>query len=726
MPPTGVDEGAKAPRPAPRWVYSAWTPFAVGFLCFASTIGNDFTYDDRTIVLKNPRIQSPANVVEIWTTDWWYDVPNPEEAVRDPSRDRLYRPLTLWTFALNYAAGGYAPGGYHFVNVLLHAVASALLVLVARRLFHDASLATVAGLIFAVHPIHVEAIAGIVGRAEVLAGVLLLAGLLVCLPRRGELTAAAAWRAAPLFLAALFAKETAICYPLVVPAFAAAGGALPRLRSRRALGVATALLIPLIVYFPLRFFALESQLIRERMLVNILNPLSDADALERFLGVFTILGHYTRLMIVPRVLLSDYGLAVIDPSAGVTAMTLLGFASAAAIVFGLIAAVRARPESDARRWGWLLVAFLAGYALISNAVILIGVSLAERLFYWPSVPPILLGAALGVRAWRRWCLPGGRLAARAELIRVAALALLAALALRSVTRSFDWADDFTLFRSDVATNTDSVQINTSLAAHFVAAAAANRDPQVRAAALHEAETLLERALRIHPRHADALRQLALAKELRGDLDAARLLAGRAMELAPSDARNRSLVARLDAGAAEKLARAQALEAEVAAAPQDVDKRLELFEIYCDFGRTADAAAQAEAAYALAPDRADVVRAYAQALVITLRAEEAIAAYRRALELDDTDWQSHASLAKLLADQDADAHAQQIYRHAYRAYELKPDDPRTHINLAEALVVLKDIPGAIDVLRGVQSGLSAGDPLISVIEERIAQLRKEFP
>lgn len=78
----------------------------------------------------------------------------------------------MLTFRLNYLLGGFQPWGYHLVNVLLHCLATALLVRVARNVLPKSKSTVgpaVTGLLFATHPIHSEAVAGVVGRADLAA-----------------------------------------------------------------------------------------------------------------------------------------------------------------------------------------------------------------------------------------------------------------------------------------------------------------------------------------------------------------------------------------------------------------------------------------------------------------------------------------------------------------------------------------------------------------------------
>ncbi|KAM6437251.1 protein O-mannosyl-transferase TMTC2 isoform 2-T2 [Liasis olivaceus] len=80
---------------------------------------------------------------------------------------KSYRPLCTLSFRINYAVGGMDPWSYHLVNVLLHAAVTGLFTNFSRVLFGDGHWTLLAGLLFASHPIHTEAVAGIVGRADI-------------------------------------------------------------------------------------------------------------------------------------------------------------------------------------------------------------------------------------------------------------------------------------------------------------------------------------------------------------------------------------------------------------------------------------------------------------------------------------------------------------------------------------------------------------------------------
>uniref|UniRef100_UPI00358F6F31 protein O-mannosyl-transferase TMTC2 isoform X2 n=1 Tax=Myxine glutinosa TaxID=7769 RepID=UPI00358F6F31 len=91
---------------------------------------------------------------------------------------KSFRPLCTLSFRLNYALGGLEPWGYHLVNVGLHAACSTAYTRLTGKLLPGKAWSFLAGLLFAVHPIHTEAVAGVVGRADVGAGLFFLLSLL--------------------------------------------------------------------------------------------------------------------------------------------------------------------------------------------------------------------------------------------------------------------------------------------------------------------------------------------------------------------------------------------------------------------------------------------------------------------------------------------------------------------------------------------------------------------
>jgi Flp pilus assembly protein TadD len=709
-------EVATPPRAAGRWqrfALSPWLPALLAVLCFANSIPNDFAYDDRALVLDNPRITSLANVRAIWLSDWWKLVENEAEA--NPQRDRLYRPLTLFSFALNYAVHGYRPAGYHAVNILLHAAVCLLVWHFARRWSGEAAIASIAAVAFAVHPVHVEAVANVVGRAEVLATLFVLSGLLVLGPRQRLPGARRGLLAALLFLLGLLSKESAICYPPVALLWLYWTQRDRRPARRWWLAQTALLILPLLVYFPLRYVALEHQLFRTEPVGVLMNPIVTAAGLQRVLAPFTVLGNYVRLLAEPATLSCDYGIAIVDPRQGVTLMTLLGMAGAAGLAAGVFGLTRR--GAGWRQAGLLTLMFVASYALISNTILLIGVALAERFMYWPSIPLLLLLALGIVGYWRRASAAGQALVRRGRLLRVLGMLLLAGLAIRSLARNTDWASNASLFGTDVRTYPQGAHLNNGYARELARFWQQAPNSERGHAALERARHYLDRALTIHPGYVDALALRGQIRAQLGELDGALLDVEAAVQLDPSNrAARRTLALLMYGGDADS--RLGGLRAALEAHPDDAAAHLDLGKALLEYGQAAEAQQQLEAALRLAPENVDALRELGKALAVQQENAQAIVAFERVVALAPQDWQAHANLATLLAPR----RPAEALEHARRAYELKPREPRTGINLAEAYALNGQTAAAVDLYQKVQRQLDKDDPLREVVAQRLQFLR----
>ncbi|GFY51640.1 protein O-mannosyl-transferase TMTC2 [Trichonephila inaurata madagascariensis] len=131
------------------------------FKRFRQTWKNVYGPESRAIK-TNQDLLPTTPIGQLFYNDFW------GTPLTHSGSHKSYRPLCVLTFRLNYALGGLDPWGYHFFNVILHAMVSALFTSLASALFCHSTLPTLAAsLLFAAHPIHTEAVAGVVGRADV-------------------------------------------------------------------------------------------------------------------------------------------------------------------------------------------------------------------------------------------------------------------------------------------------------------------------------------------------------------------------------------------------------------------------------------------------------------------------------------------------------------------------------------------------------------------------------
>lgn len=332
----------------------------------------------------------------------------------------FYRPLSTLSFALDKTLFGTWAPAYHAHNLLWHIVASLSALALARRLAVDDLLAAVsAALLFAVHPLHTEAVTGVVGRMEVMAAAFVLAGTVVYL--RGHRVAAML-----LCLCALWSKESGVVMPAVCLLLdGRARGFRPALRR------AAWFVLPLGVYAALRAHAMAGALLPVQ--AGYFQVATPAQAFWTPVGV---LGRYLKLSVWPHPLSADYAYQQIpfadgplDPVVAATLVTIVALA---------VVAVRARKQLPALGLGlaWFGLALLP----VSNLFLRIGVLLAERLTYLATFGICLAAGALL-----------GALAKRVQPRIAAAITGAVALAFTGLTlaRNVDWDNPLVLWRDTV-------------------------------------------------------------------------------------------------------------------------------------------------------------------------------------------------------------------------------------------------------------------------------------
>lgn len=441
QPPTTDRTQARTTNNANRLALIALVGLA-GVLPYLNTFNADFTLDDFSIVKENELITSPANLPDIFTTNYW----GLSEKYPDKS---LYRPLTITSYAVNYTFDGTRPAGYHVVNVLLHACVGMVLFALVLNLIEDKRVAFIAGLLFAVHPIHTEAVAGIVGRAEILA---LLGTLITCWAYERGTRPDARHRAWPwialsavAYLAGMLSKEVGVLAPAVILLWEAF---LPHKRRLFAGQIKPIVaFISYVVVFAI-WFALRQNAILSR---NISAGFADVSSLERIWTALRVGLEYVGLLIAPITLSADYWQQAVPiarhPWApGVIAAGVVLLATCVFIILGR------------KRWAgmcWGLTVFAALLFPVSNIPFAIGVMKAERILYSPSAGFIIAIAAMLPTFWDM-----RRTARRATWIVVLVIACL--LAGRTWVRNSDWRDNPTLAKATLRTAPDSPVFNTIL------------------------------------------------------------------------------------------------------------------------------------------------------------------------------------------------------------------------------------------------------------------------
>ncbi|MFA6107060.1 MAG: hypothetical protein WC745_05335 [Patescibacteria group bacterium] len=369
----------------------------LSFVLYGNTLANGFVFDDRVIIRDRGELKDVSHIPKLLFEPYHssgYDAD-------------AYRPLTMISYALNYVLLGQDARGFHLVNILLYALAAYAGFLFLWRLTGGFGLSFTAGLIFIFLPIHTEAVAGLVGRAEILSMFFSFFGFWVLLKGKEEdfpsatLTFSRQFKAALLFLLALLSKESALgiipLYLVIIEAdFAGKEGFLKKLAAlfKKYWTDFAYLFGAFFLYLLMRVSTLENLAATRATVVE--NPLKFASPIERIITAVKILGMYIVRIIYPAGnLSSDYSFNQIPASANIFDPLFALGAITLASAFFIIAAVFFKNSGGRCR----IAAYAAGifmffYLPVSNIVFPIGTIMAERLMFIPSLGICLLTALL--------------------------------------------------------------------------------------------------------------------------------------------------------------------------------------------------------------------------------------------------------------------------------------------------------------------------------------------
>jgi tetratricopeptide (TPR) repeat protein len=191
----------------------------VALVAHSGALNGGFHYDDSHALVENPAIRSWQPVFYLTSS----------KAFSGEGEGQQYRPLTVATFAFNYAIGRLEPWGYLLINLLLHIAVSWMVFVVGRLLLGDDRWAAFAALLFAVHPVNAEAVNYVVARSSLLAALGALVAFWAFVRRQHG--GGVGWLVAGLFafVAALLSKEsaTALIPPLLTSSLVVRGAVRP-------------------------------------------------------------------------------------------------------------------------------------------------------------------------------------------------------------------------------------------------------------------------------------------------------------------------------------------------------------------------------------------------------------------------------------------------------------------------------------------------------------------
>ncbi|HEY4304566.1 MAG TPA: hypothetical protein VGM82_08875 [Gemmatimonadaceae bacterium] len=412
--PSDLSELPTRPRDA------ALTVALLAVIASITGIGNRFAYDDVALIATNDRVHSLQAFWQRFAEPYW-----PETFAHT-----LYRPITTLGFAFQWTAGAGSPFVFHLVSILLYAACAVGVLLLARQILWPTA-AWFAAALFAVHPVHVEAVANVVGQAELVAtGAIVFAAWWYLRARRsGALSARDVGVVALLYAIGLLAKEGAIVLPALL--VAAELTVIRRVSAQRSIRLAA--WVPTLI--ALACVAIALLFVRRAVIGSWLGDfpipaLENLSSTERVLTMLAASREWIRLLIWPSLLSFSYSPPYLD----IVKAPALSMVYGVVLIVGVVmAVVTTQRRAPAIAFGalWFAIAILP----VSNLFFVSGVFIAERTLFAPSVGFVFVVAGVLELLW-----PRVKSAEARRALTIAMGVVLFAGALRSMLRQRAWFD----------------------------------------------------------------------------------------------------------------------------------------------------------------------------------------------------------------------------------------------------------------------------------------------
>ncbi|XP_016779204.2 protein O-mannosyl-transferase TMTC1 isoform X4 [Pan troglodytes] len=663
-------------------------------LCYGRSLQGEFVHDDVWAIVNNPDVRPGAPLRwGIFTNDFW------GKGMAENTSHKSYRPLCVLTFKLNIFLTGMNPFYFHAVNIILHCLVTLVLMYTCdKTVFKNRGLAFVTALLFAVHPIHTEAVAGIVGRADVLACLLFLLAFLSynrsldqgCVGGSFPSTVSPFFLLLSLFLGtcAMLVKETGITVfgvCLVYDLFSLSNkqdksylrassnrNFLLTMRPflKRAILVLSYVLV--ILYFRLWIMGGSMPLFSEQD-----NPASFSPyILTRFLTYSYLLAFNVWLLLAPVTLCYDWQVGSIPLVETIwdtrnlatiflaVVMALLSLHCLAAFKHSFCLLLpkvpasslpsttivsflkppqpcRTRLEHKEVLVGLLFLVF--PFIPASNLFFRVGFVVAERVLYMPSMGYCILFVH-GLSKLCTWLNRCG-----ATTLTVSTVLLLLLFSWKTVKQNEIWLSRESLFRSGVQTLPHNAKVHYNYA-NFLKDQGRNKE------AIYHYRT----ALKLYPRHASALNNLGT---LTRDTAEAKMYYQRALQLHPQHNRALFNLGNLLKSQEKKEEAITLLKDSIKYGPEFADAYSSLASLLAEQERFKEAEEIYQTGIKNCPDSSDLHNNYGVFLVDTGLPEKAVAHYQQAIKLSPSHHVAMVNLGRLYRSLGENSMAEEWYKRA---------------------------------------------------------------
>ena len=498
------------------------------FLLYGNTLNHDYTQDDAIVITDNMYTQQGIagipGILKYDTFKGFFKVEGKDKLV---SGGR-YRPFTLIMFAIEWQlfkkkklteTGQIAkdanentlyvgrPFIGHFVNILLYGLTTILVYLLILNLLGTGrsdmrafTVALIAALIFAAHPLHTEAVSNIKGRDEILTLLGALAAAYYSLMAFYKKNNTLEIVVFVCFFIALMSKENAITFLGVVPLMYwfftdAKVGTI----AKKSIPFFAAAVLFLMIRFSILGADLgdnSQELMNNPFLKIVGNQYVDFSFGEKMATIIFTLGKYLQLLFFPHPLTHDYYPRHVEIMSFGNIKVILSLLAYVAMTIYAIIGLR---KKDPISFG--IIFFLMTTSIISNIVFPVGTNMSERFMFMPSVGFTFI---LGIFGWRlaKKLNKGKSINSISQLTMLLGITafVTVALGIKTVVRNMAWKDNYTLFTTDIETSKNSAKLRNAVGGEMIAKSSATENKNKQTEMLRTAQVHLQEAIKIHPNY----------------------------------------------------------------------------------------------------------------------------------------------------------------------------------------------------------------------------------
>ncbi|XP_036999256.1 protein O-mannosyl-transferase TMTC4 isoform X3 [Artibeus jamaicensis] len=649
----------------------------ISLICFARSYDGDFVFDDSEAIVNNKDLQAETPLGDLWYHDFW------GSRLSSNTSHKSYRPLTVLTFRVNYyLSGGFHPMSFHMVNILLHSGISVLMVDVfsvlfgglqysskGRRLNLAPRSSLLAALLFAVHPVHTECVAGVVGRADLLGALFFLLSFLGYCKALRESNKEGPYSTFWVLLSILLGAMAMLC----------------KEQGITVLGLNA--VFDILVIGKLNILEIVQKVLHKDKLLETINY-----------NYYYSLNAW--LLLCPWWLCFDWSMGCIPLIKSGGDWRVIALAALWFCLIGLICQALCSEDSHKRRvltlgLGFLIIPFLPA----SNLFFRVGFVVAERVLYLPSAGYcVLLTFGFGALS---------KHTKKKKLITALVLGILFINMLRCMIRSGEWRNEEKLFQSALSVCPLNAKVHYNVGKNL-----ADKGNQTAAIRYYR------EAVRLNPKYVHAMNNLGNILKERNELQEAEELLSLAVQIQPDFA-----AAWMNLGIVQNsLKRFEAAERSYRTAIKHRRKYPDCYynlgRLYADLNRHADALNAWRNATVLKPEHSLAWNNMIILLDNTGNLAQAEAVGREALELIPNDHSLMFSLANVLGKSQKYKESEALF---LKAIKVHPNAASYHGNLA----VLYHRWGHLDLAKKHYEISLRLDPTASGTKENYGLLRRKL-